>query len=222
MKFDRDAAVAGFVAGAAFIASAQHIWHVTELAGNPGVIAALHPAAIDGLIYIGIRSVQKGRRGQGAFAVAYGAAYSVAFNASSYGMFRMPAWALAACLPIALVAAVLIVHGGGHREPVPVEPVPVVEPAPVPIPVRIPRPRSAPTSGGPAIGWDMDKAVDMLRREEADADIRTATGASVKSLRRTKQVFAAIKAGQADADIVRPGNITLGLVARVRRIMEAT
>lgn len=231
MKMNRDALVAGGVAGAAFIASAQHIWHVTVDAGNPGLIAALHPAAIDGLIYIGIRAVQRGQRRSGTFALFYGAAYSLAFNAASYGGFRMHWIALAACLPIALVAAVLIVHGS--HAPVAAEPevvrvarellpiVPLVHAVtPRPSAVRVPRQRAVhPVSGGPAIGWDLDKVVDMLQRGEADAAIMSASGVSAKGLQRARRAVRAVAGGQTDVDIIK-GDLTAAFVAKVRKAME--
>lgn len=112
MKIKRDELVAGGVALAAFLSSAQHIYAVCAQAGNPGLVAAIHPLGIDGLVYIGIRAMQRGNKGAGASAIAYGALYSLAFNAASYGAFPMPTWALAACMPLAMVFAFLIVHGG--------------------------------------------------------------------------------------------------------------
>lgn len=121
MKIKRDELVAGGVALAAFLSSAQHIYAVCALAGNPGLVAAIHPLGIDGLVYIGIRAMQRGNKGAGASAIAYGALYSLAFNAASYGAFPMPTWALAACMPLAMVFAFLIVHGGHGKIVEPIE-----------------------------------------------------------------------------------------------------
>lgn len=93
----------------------------------------------------------------------------------------------------------------------------------------VPRPRKAlsstSTSVGPARSWDLDKVVDMLVRGEADATIRNATGVSIKSLRRTKQILLGLRQGLVDADMVVPGNITPTAVADTRtswtRAMEA-
>jgi hypothetical protein len=227
MKIDRDALVAGGVACAAFIASAQHIWSVTVEAGNPGVIAALHPLAIDGLIYIGIRSVQRGQRRSGGFALVYGAGYSLAFNAASYGGFRMSWVAMAACLPIALVAAVLIVHGRKHAEP---ELAPAVEVREVLVPIvpegmrtlrLVPTPpvrvaststralSNRPTSGGPALSWDVDKVVDMLLKGEDVSGL-----VSDKVAQRVRRVLRAASEDKMVAEISK-GDLTLTFVQRV-------
>ena len=240
MKMNRDEIVAGTVAGAAFIASAQHIWNVAHEAGNHAVVAALHPVALDGLIYIGLRAMMKGHKRSGLFTIAVGAGYSLAFNGASYGGFQMPVWALAACLPASLILAAIMVHGKRDEPtPAPVERVvrvdvprpllpivPLVHMTPVPAPpVRVPSTSTRalsnrPTSGGPAVQWDMDKVVRMIQEGTSVQDIRDAADVSAKVVQRTTRVVRAIASGAEDASIVSPGNITLKFVQSVRAIME--
>lgn len=236
MTMNRDALVAGGVAGAAFVASAQHIWSVTVAAGNPALIAALHPLAIDGLVYIGIRSVQRGNRGAGVFALVYGAGYSLAFNAASYGGFAMHWTAMAACLPIALVAAVLIVHGGRHApvepvvepledvepvhavavvEPVMMEPAPLVQPSVLQL---TPDARPVVRASTGRVSWDVAKVVHLLQDgRDVPEDV-----ASAKNVQRVRYIVRAIQDGAADASIVQPGNRSLALVQGVRSAMKET
>jgi len=86
--------------------------------------------------------------------------------------------------------------------------------------VPVPRPRTAPTSGGPAIGWDVDKVVVALLRNEDAAGL-----ASPKSVQRVRRVLSALAAGQDMATIVR-GDMTLKFATTVqaawRKAMEAT
>jgi Protein of unknown function (DUF2637) len=100
---------ANVVAGAAFLASAQHIYSVAYEAGNPWPIAAVHAIGIDGLILIGINTL-KDSRAAGVTAIAYGAVVSLVFNAASYGAFVMPPLALAVTMPAALVLAYVTIH----------------------------------------------------------------------------------------------------------------
>lgn len=91
---------------------------------------------------------------------------------------------------------------------------------PVPsVPVQR-RPANAPVSGGPAIGWDLDKVVRMVQEDHAAAAI-IETGVSVKNLQRVRRVVRAVASGQTDGDIVR-GDITAKFVSLVRAAMEVT
>lgn len=227
MKTNRDTIVAGAVAAAAFASSAAHIFEVTEDAGNHWSVAAIHPLGIDGLIYIGIRAMQRGNRIAGASAIAYGAAYSLWFNAASYGDFQMPVWALAACMPLAMFFAFLIVHGRTEKveeivtEEKAEETVhPVVEVAPV-VEVTKPIRITSKPETGPRVAWDMSKAVTMLTEGRPIADVVAATGAGVKSIQRVKRALDGIVAGHPDESIVSPGNLTPTFVARVRTAVEA-
>lgn len=85
--------------------------------------------------------------------------------------------------------------------------------------VRPSRPAMAPTSGGPAVGWDVAKVVDMIRRGEERDAIRDATGVSIKNLQRVTRVVRAIQGGRPDEEIVK-GDVTAKLVASVQRAME--
>lgn len=97
--------------------------------------------------------------------------------------------------------------------------------APVPVPSvpvpSVPRPRVAPTSGGPAIGWDLDKVVRLVQEGRPDEYIQSGHVVSAKTLQRTRRVVRAIASGQADEDIVR-GDITAKFVGLVRAAMEVT
>lgn len=115
---NRDEVVAGGVAASAFACSAMHIYSVALDAGNPMPIAIVHPLGLDGLIYIGIRAVQRGHRVTGWMGTIYGVGMSLAFNAASYADTDLPTWVMALAMPAALVLAVLVVHGSAD-EPVP-------------------------------------------------------------------------------------------------------
>jgi hypothetical protein len=111
-RTSRDQVVAAGVALSAFAGSAAHIYSVARDAGNPQIIAALHPAGLDGLIYIGIRGIGRGRKVAGWLATGYGVVASLTFNAVSYAHVPMPAWVMAVAMPVALVLAVLVVGHG--------------------------------------------------------------------------------------------------------------
>jgi hypothetical protein len=112
IKNKRDEIAAGIVAGSAFIASATHIVTVAVEAGNFVAVAAVHAIGIDGLIYIGIRAMQRGNKRAGIAALLYGAAVSLVFNAASYGAFEMPKIVIAFTMPVAMLLAFLVVHSG--------------------------------------------------------------------------------------------------------------
>lgn len=115
MKIKTTTITANVVAGAAFLASAQHIYSVAHEAGNPMFIAAVHAIGIDGLILIGINTL-KHSKAAGIVAIAYGAIVSLVFNAASYGAFTMPPMALAVTMPAALVLAYITVHASSRPE----------------------------------------------------------------------------------------------------------
>ena len=87
----------------------------------------------------------------------------------------------------------------------------------VPSVPRPPRPSSAPTSGGPAINWDLDKVVRLVQEGQPDADI-IAAGVSAKNLQRVRRVVRGLSAGLAEADLVR-GDITTKFVQSIRKAM---
>jgi hypothetical protein len=113
MKITGTAVTANIVAGAAFLASAQHIYKVAHEAGNPESIAAVHAVGIDGLILIGINAL-KVSRVAGIVAILYGAGVSLVFNAASYGAFEMHPLALAVTMPVALVLAYVTVQASAR------------------------------------------------------------------------------------------------------------
>lgn len=245
LKDKREEIVAAGVALSAFAASAQHIYHVTEAAGNPSIVAALHPAGIDGLIYIGIRAMQRGNKRAGGFAIAYGAAYSLAFNAASYGGFVMPVWALAACMPLAMFAAFLIVHGG-HKvvqaaetitETVEVirevvkerELLPILDAClvlPTPAPVRIPSipvqraalPAPVATTSGRVATWDVEKAVAMVLDGKTNNEIAEVLGVNYKSIQKTARCVQMLKA---DVDVDEVSRVIPLSRAHVLRVQAA-
>lgn len=137
---NRDEVVAGGVAASAFACSAMHIYSVALDAGNPWPIAVVHPLGLDGLIYIGIRAVQRGRRVTGWLGTAYGVVMSLAFNAASYAHVPLPTWVMALAMPAALVLAVLVVHGSADEPP----PTPRKRVTPKPTPETHPVPTSQP------------------------------------------------------------------------------
>lgn len=62
---------------------------------------------------------------------------------------------------------------------------------------RVPRVRltSSPTSGGPAIGWDVDKVVTMLLEGRHATEVQDAAGVSAKTVQRVQRVLRADAAG---------------------------
>lgn len=200
---NRDQLVAGGVAMAAFACSAQHIYTVALDSGNPVVIAAVHPLGLDGLIYIGMRAVQSGRRWQGWLATTYGIVMSLTFNGVSYAHVPMPAWVMAVAMPLALVLAVLVV---GHEvrdktvdSPAPVSRPRVRVPAVVPVvshpdvPVVVPQVSGVPSPVVPMSrgkDWDRDKARTLLSEGRPRAEIAELCGVSTKTISRLADIVA--------------------------------
>lgn len=122
---------AGIVAGAAFIASAGHIVSVVDATNHIG-FALAYPIGIDGLIYVGIRSLQEKRLFSGALALLIGAVYSLAFNAHAEGALTMPKLMIASSMPVCMFAAFLIEAFGAKTEEI------VEAPAPLPVPAAVP------------------------------------------------------------------------------------
>jgi hypothetical protein len=190
---NRDQLVAGGVAGAAFVCSAQHTYSVALASGNPWPVALVHPAGIDGLIYIGMRAVSSGRRWQGWLATVYGVAASLTFNAVSYAHVAMPAWVMAVAMPLALVLGVLVVgHEAKDKGDVPAV-VPVARPVsrpravrvPTDVPVSLPHVPTVVSQRGPAKQWDRDLARKLLTEGDLSRkDIAERVGCSRKSIDR--------------------------------------
>jgi len=75
------------------------------------------------------------------------------------------------------------------------------------------RPRTAPTSGGPAIGWDVDKVVAMMLRGEDVSGL-----VSDKNAQRVRRVLNQLP-DKPDVQIVR-GDITYPFVLSIRQARE--
>jgi hypothetical protein len=243
----KDEIVAGGVACAAFISSAQHIVEVVLSHGVPMAVAAVHPLGLDGLIYVGIRAMQKGNKRSGFAAIAYGAAYSLLFNMDSYSKsFDMPPILLAASMPLAMLFAFLIVHSSHAPEVRYVEvpgperivevpgPERIVEvPGPERIVVReIEAPKRPPvrvhrdepsTSTGRVAGWDVEKAVRLMDEGRTNEEIASTLGnVGPKPIQRTRRAVTMIKGGtQDDALIGKECGLSAAHVARVRKAVGA-
>ena len=98
---------AAIVAGASFVASAGHIVTVVS-ESNPWFMALAYPIGIDGLIFVGIRAIQTGRKFAGLFALLVGGFFSLAFNAHAEHALVMPAWMIAASMPVCMLTAFAI------------------------------------------------------------------------------------------------------------------
>lgn len=108
MKFNiKSEAAAGIVAGASFIASAGHIVTVVDET-NHIAFALVYPIGIDGLLYVGIRAVQTGRKFAGILAILVGALFSLAFNADAENALTMPRLLIASSMPVCMVVAFVI------------------------------------------------------------------------------------------------------------------
>lgn len=108
---------AGVVAASAFVASAQHIITVVNET-NPWFIALVYPVGIDGLIFVGIRAIQAGRKVWGILSLIVGAAFSLAFNAHAEHALTMPRAMIAASMPLCMFVAFLIeATAPKHEEP---------------------------------------------------------------------------------------------------------
>ena len=81
---------------------------------------------------------------------------------------------------------------------------------------RKPRELSArPTSGGPTITWDVDKAVQMTLDKATPAAVADAVGIHPKIVQRTTRVVRALAEGKDMLDIVK-GDITAQFAATIR------
>lgn len=128
--------VPGMVTAAAFTASAAHIVSVVDQT-NPLLVAFAYPLGIDGLIYVGIDAMQKGRKAVGTVALLVGSLYSLLFNADAENALTMHPLLIAASMPVCLFASFLIAYTGRK----PVEPevriVEVEKVVEVPVEVRV-------------------------------------------------------------------------------------
>lgn len=174
---NRDEAVAGGVAAAAFACSAMHIYTVALDAGNPWPIAVIHPLGLDGLIYIGIRAISRSRRWRGWSATVYGAAMSLVFNAASYAHTPLPWLVMAFAMPVALLFAILVVHGAADqpapRKRVAQKPTPAPEPKPAPTPDA---PPAMPPPPGPAPEPEPGRALVAVLQDAIPEESRRPQG----------------------------------------------
>lgn len=206
---------AGLVTAAAFTASAAHIVTVVDQTNWIG-FALAYPLGIDGLIYVGIRALQEGRKAAGLLAVFVGAVYSLLFNADAENAIQMDPLLIAASMPVCLFASFVIVHTGQAKTPeveirevvkevrtypelLPIAPFSVtqvrpVSPAPVlPVPVSPAAPRVPRTS---RTQWDVLKAVHILMDPEdtrTDANIGDLVGVGAKMIQRTRRAVRLLK-----------------------------
>lgn len=134
--------VPSMVTAAAFTASAAHIVTVVNET-NPFLVALAYPLGIDGLIYVGIDAMQKGRKAVGTVALLVGSVYSLLFNADAEKALEMHPLLIAASMPVCLFASFLIAYTG--KKPVEV-PAPIVAPAPIAVPVPAPIVAPAPVA----------------------------------------------------------------------------
>jgi len=221
-------AIAGIVAGAAFIASAGHIMTVVS-ESNPWWISPVYPIGIDGLIYVGIRSVQSGRRFAGLVALLIGAFYSLAFNLDAEGAVAMDARLIASSMPVCMFASFLI-EATGRTKDVPEkvvekttrvypEMLPIVPLAPKPKPRTVPAPKPRTNAGtrGRAAAWDVEKAVRLLMDGRTDSDVlEMVDGLTAKPWQRTKRAVRLIQDGRTDAEVASTSGVSVLHAGRVR------
>ncbi|MBN1174543.1 MAG: hypothetical protein JXA67_20410 [Micromonosporaceae bacterium] len=192
-RIDPKRALVEVVLWSAFLASGGHIYQVAVDMGNHPVIAAVHAIGLDGLVYIGIGACIAGAWTKGVIAVAYGGLMSLAFNFASYSSTGvLPAWVIAASMPVSLTLAVLVGHGAKavptKAEPVSkprVQRVPVAEDKPKDNVVNIARkPRAA--------SWDKDLAAKLIAEGKlTNEEIGERVGTSYKTVQRYRRDLAA-------------------------------
>jgi hypothetical protein len=222
---------AAIVAGAAFIASAGHIITVVN-ESNPWFVTPAYPIGIDGLIFVGIRAMQTGRKLAGTIALLIGAAYSLAFNAHAEGAITMSRFAIAASMPVCMFAAFLIEALGRKVEEV--EPIveireviveKVVEKI-VEVPVEVVKIVKTDRTDGPArtnsgagriAAWDVEKAVRLIADGRTNEDVAEAVGTNAKAIQRTRRALTLMDE-MTDEEIVTTmkNSISAAHVARVR------
>lgn len=233
-------AAAGVVAGASFIASAGHIVTVVHET-NLLAFSLVYPIGIDGLLYVGIRAVQTGRRFAGILAILVGAFFSLAFNADAEGALIMPRLMIASSMPLCMVVAFVI--EGTAKKAAPAAALTVPAPAPA-APVKVPATVQAPApvapkpvapkpvakaieapkaSAGRVASWDVEKAVRLLVDGRTDADVLgTVDGLTAKPLQRTKRAVRLITSDSSttDEDIATTVGQSVAHIARVRAAMK--
>lgn len=245
MNFTKTPTAAGIVTAAAFAASAAHIVKVVD-ATNPIGVALAYPIGIDGLIFVGIRAMQTGRKGVGAVALFIGAAYSLLFNAHAEGALTMHPMLIAASMPVAFFAAVLIETTA--KPAVEAEPeVRVVEkivekvvpPALLPIAPLAPKaapkaptyrrpvsaapvsPAAGRTGAGRIATWDVEKAVEIIKDEDGrtNEEIAAVVGTNAKAVQRTRRAYVLITTTDKtdeEINVEMKNSVSVAHIARVR------
>jgi uncharacterized protein DUF2637 len=233
-------AAAGIVAGASFIASAGHIVTVVNET-NALAFALVYPIGIDGLLYVGIRAVQTGRRVAGVLAILVGAFFSLAFNADAENALTMPRLMVAASMPVCMVVAFVIEGTAKKAKPIEDAPAPVaapqivyptllpiVPPAAKPVKIRAtvetPKPKAiAAPSTGRVASWDVEKTVGLIEDGRTDGDVlATVDGLTAKPLQRTKRAvrLLAEDASRTDVEVATVVGQSAAHIARVRAAMK--
>ncbi len=160
----------------AFLASAGHIYSVAVSMGNHPGIAGVHAIGVDGLVYIGIGAFREGARVRGGLAVTYGGVVSLAFNYAAYNGGTLPAWVIAASMPIVLVLAVLVSMSSGDPKDVPQDKpvsrkrVPAGVPVSQPTASRVPAVTAVPSRHG-GLNYVKDTAGVPDIEEDAKPDV---------------------------------------------------
>ena len=172
MNFTKTPTAASVVTAASFVASAAHIVKVVDDTNWIG-FAVVYPIGIDGLIYVGIRAMQTGRKVVGALALLIGAAYSLAFNAHAEGAIVMSSLMIAASMPVCMFAAMLIETTANMAK--------VVEDAPAPAePVLTVSPRAyVPTTSVPRAAGRTSLPIIPVRPSITPAPVRPSVRATV-------------------------------------------
>lgn len=222
--------VPSMVTAAAFTASAAHIVSVVNET-NPLLVAFAYPLGIDGLIYVGIDAMQKGRKAVGALALFIGSAYSLLFNADAENAIHMDPMLIAASMPVCLFASFLIAYSGKKTASevverivekvveIPVERIvtayptllPIAPPAAKPAPrktVAAPKPRPAISSrpetktAGRSISWDVAEAVRLMDEGKTNDEVGSKVGTAPKQIQRARRVLGFVRSSDmTDAEI---------------------
>lgn len=219
---NRDSLVASGVAGAAFFASAAHIVEVVSET-NHVAFALVYPLAIDGMIYIGIRALQSGRKFAGFSAIFTGAAYSLLFNAHAENAITMNPLLIAASMPIALLVSFIVVHTGHKTEEkaevkevekiVEIEKIVTVAPKLLPIVPAAPKPTVVPT-------MNRRGGTTFVKADAPEpAPVRTST-AGRKAKWDVEEAVRLLTDGRTDAEVMDASGVTDKPLQRTKRVIR--
>lgn len=219
----RDNVVANVVAGSAFFASAAHIVEVVSET-NYLAFALVYPVAIDGMIYVGIRAAQKGRKFAGFAAIILGSIYSLLFNADAEEAIRMDRFLVAASMPVSMLISFLVIHTG-HKiikeAPVVVEKIIKKDVPPTPKVDVLPTPKKdasiRPSTTGRTATWDVEKAVRLFKDGRTDVEIQEAIPVGAKPWQRTKRAIRLLSDTTDSAEqIAATAGVSITHVLRIR------